>query len=72
MTQSCGKCVVAAHLLPNGMIMAFDQNGEQVPEYQGRYEEVAGRLREDFPNMPLNWTEWEPFTPKPKENENHE
>ena len=52
-----GKAVVAAYLFPNGMVMSFDENGEQVPEYQGRYEEVAGKLRIDFPNVGLSWGE---------------
>lgn len=41
----------------NGMVMACDEAGEQVPEYQGRLEDVEARIRRDFPDA-----EWmEPF-----------
>lgn len=29
----------------NGMTMVFDQHGQQMPEYQGRTEEVMPRIR---------------------------
>ena len=28
----------------NGMVMVFDENGEQLLEYQGRYEEVRAKI----------------------------
>ncbi|MBA7610211.1 hypothetical protein ES703_17417 [subsurface metagenome] len=28
----------------NGMVMVFDENGEQLPEYQGKYEEVKAKI----------------------------
>jgi len=31
-------------ILQNGMVMVFDGEGEQMPEYQGQYE----RMREDI------------------------
>lgn len=41
----------------NGMVMACDEEGQQVPEYQGRLADVEARLRADFPGA-----EWmEPF-----------
>ena len=41
----------------NGMVMACDADGEQVPEYQGRLEDVEAKIRHDFPAA-----EWmEPF-----------
>jgi len=33
----------------NGMVMVFDENGEQMPEYQGRYEEVKDKILADAP-----------------------
>ncbi len=29
----------------NGMVMVFDQYGEQMPEYQGRQEEMIPKIR---------------------------
>ena len=28
----------------NGMVMAFDEKGKQLPEYQGKYEEVKDKV----------------------------
>ena len=33
--------------LKNNMVMVFDTEGEQVPEYQGKYEDVKGRILRD-------------------------
>jgi hypothetical protein len=35
--------------LKNDMIMVFDAEGEQVPEYQGKYEDVKGGILGDAP-----------------------
>ena len=32
---------------PNSMVMVFDEKGEQIPEYQGQYEEVKGSILKD-------------------------
>ncbi len=34
---------------PNDMVIVLDEEGEQVPEYQGRYEEVKERILKDAP-----------------------
>jgi hypothetical protein len=43
----------------NGMVMAFDESGEQVPHYQGVYEHVVAKIKADFPDAvwegPLEW-----------------
>lgn len=31
------------------MVMVFDNNGEQIPEYQGQYEEVKEKILKDAP-----------------------
>jgi hypothetical protein len=31
------------------MVMVFDKKGEQIPEYQGQYEEVKGKILKDAP-----------------------
>lgn len=36
-------------VLQNGMVMVFDGEGEQMPEYQGQYEEVRGTILGDAP-----------------------
>jgi len=33
----------------NNMVVVFDKRGEQIPEYQGQYEEVKGKILEDAP-----------------------
>ena len=37
--------IAAAYLLPNGMVMVFDEGGQALSEYQGSLEEVEPRLR---------------------------
>jgi hypothetical protein len=33
----------------NGMVMVFDENGEQLPEYQGFYQDVRDNIMSDAP-----------------------
>jgi len=33
----------------NGMALVFDSRGEQIPEYQGQYEQVRLRILKDAP-----------------------
>jgi len=33
----------------NNMVMVFDKKGEQIPEYQGQYEEIKGKIVKDAP-----------------------
>ena len=33
----------------SGMVLVFDDKGEQIPEYQGRYEKVRLRILKDAP-----------------------
>ena len=33
----------------NSMVMAFDTEGEQIPEYQGRYDDVREFILKDAP-----------------------
>lgn len=39
------------YTFPNGMVIAFDQHGQQMPDYQGTFAEVAGKILRDFPNV---------------------
>ena len=34
---------------PNGMALVFDGRGEQIPEYQGQYEQVKPHILQDAP-----------------------
>lgn len=36
-------------LWQNGMLMVFDENGQQVPEYQGPVDKVGEKLAAMFP-----------------------
>ncbi len=33
----------------NNMVVVFDEEGEQIPEYQGQYEEVKESILKDGP-----------------------
>ncbi len=44
---------VKATLFTNGMLMVFDESGQQVPEYQGLGREMIPKLRRDFPEVPV-------------------
>jgi len=33
----------------DGMVMVFDERGEQIPQYQGRYDEVKESILRDAP-----------------------
>ena len=33
----------------NDMVVVFDERGEQIPEYQGQYEEVKEKILKDAP-----------------------
>ncbi len=34
---------------PNNMVMVFDEKGEQIPEYQGQYQEVKENILKAAP-----------------------
>lgn len=34
---------------PNGMVMVFDQHGEQMPDYQGVWTEMREKISRDKP-----------------------
>lgn len=35
--------------IQNDMVMVFDENGEQLPDYQGHYRDVKDRILADAP-----------------------
>ena len=46
---------------PNNMVLIFDEDDEQIPEYQGRYEEVKERILRDAPSEAVfgHWFDYE-------------
>ena len=51
--------------LRNSMVVVFDAEGEQIPEYQGQYEDVKGRILGDAP-AGAKFNHWFGYTLKPK------
>ena len=41
--------IAAVILWTNGMVTVFDERGQQVPEYAGRFEEVGQRIYAEAP-----------------------
>ncbi len=44
-----GAMIKTVIRLRNDMVMVFDVEGEQIPEYQGQYEDVKERILRDAP-----------------------
>lgn len=46
---------------PNNMVMVFDENEEQIPEYQGHYEGVKESILKDAPPGTIfgRWVDYE-------------
>lgn len=42
---------------PNGMVAVCDEKGEQLPEYQGKYEDVKDKILADAPSD-TEWNGW--------------
>ena len=49
----------------NNMVIVFDAEGEQVPEYQGQYEDVKERILRDAPSGTV-FNHWFGYSLKPK------
>ncbi len=47
------------YVFGNGMVMVFDQFGQQMPEYQGRDEDVRAKIRAVY-SGPIVATDWRP------------
>jgi hypothetical protein len=50
--------------LKNDMVMVFDEEGEQLPRYQGRYDEVKDLILADAPAGAV-FNNWFDHSPKP-------
>jgi len=46
---------------PNDLVIVFDEDDEQIPQYQGRYEEVKERILKDAPPEAVfgHWFDYE-------------
>ena len=42
--------IKSVYRLKNDMVMVFDAEGEQIPEYQGRYEDVKESILREVPS----------------------
>ena len=49
--------IASAYLLPNGMVMVFDEDGRALSEYQGSLEEIEPRLR-SVSSVPIQEASW--------------
>lgn len=45
-------------LWTNGQVMAFDAEGNQVPEWQGRGTEIIPRIRKQFAGAVIEGMDW--------------
>ena len=44
-------------LFTNGMVMAFDKNGEQLPEFQGEYGHVVNHICDNYTGL-MELAQW--------------
>jgi hypothetical protein len=51
--------------LSNNVVMVFDAEGEQIPEYQGEYESVREKILSDAPEETV-FNHWFGYSLKPK------
>ena len=52
------RILTHAYVFENGMVMAFDQNGDQMLDYQGRFEDVASLIKHDYPDINIEKRIW--------------
>jgi hypothetical protein len=51
--------------IKNDMVMVFDEHGEQIPEYQGLYDDVKGKILADAPEGSV-FNHWFGHSPGPE------
>jgi hypothetical protein len=48
--------IAAVYRFANGMVMVFDNNGQQVPEYQGHIDDVRTKIEAAKPShVQVDW-----------------
>ena len=50
MKRSRQRAIKTVIRCSNDMVIVFDKRGEQIPEYQGRYQKVKESILRDAPN----------------------
>ncbi len=48
----------------NGMVMSFDSQGQQMPEWQGKYEELKGKIAALPDSVKIEWGNWQEGCPE--------
>jgi hypothetical protein len=43
----------------DGMVMVFDEDGEQMPQYQGRVDDVRDKILKVAPDVPWERRVWQ-------------
>jgi hypothetical protein len=51
--------------MSNNMVMVFDDKGEQIPEYQGQYDDVREKILADVP-AEVVFKHWFGNSPEPE------
>jgi hypothetical protein len=46
--------IKSVYKFPNGMVAVFDENGKQIPEYQGKWKDLEEKINENANDK----TEW--------------
>lgn len=55
------RVITTVYCFANGMTMVFDQDGKQMPEFQGPTEEVRGKIEATGYSMPTEALTWKSF-----------
>lgn len=58
MSEAKAQIPTKAIVWQNGMLMVFDQHGQQVPEYQGEANENLKSLLADYPDCEITGGIW--------------
>lgn len=54
--------IKSVYLFSNGMVMVFNHDGEQIPDYQGRHDEVVELIAREAPETAsFKSAQWRPF-----------
>jgi hypothetical protein len=62
--ETGNKVIKTINRLKNDMVMVFDAEGEQVPEYQGQYKDVRESILRDAP-LDAVFTYWFGYSDEP-------
>jgi hypothetical protein len=57
MSEQEAPVISHVYIWQNGLVMVFDQFGEQMPEYQGEEAEMLPKIREVYSGT-ITWAVW--------------